>query len=176
VSFFRFTAASVVALAGLALPPPKAVAAPPGFPDLNAFTAVDPAPYIGGGVGAPSINFHFTTPDGVLCRWQYDPSPSPNTHVVIRCSGNIAGIPSDDGPGCAQLGANGIFGNVGPYSFSRGVGDCPPFAAWLHLLDVGQKVTATNITCAVGAGNLTACIDETNNRGFVLQPSGSWVF
>lgn len=27
-----------------------------------------------------------------------------------------------------------------------------------------------------GADRLTACIDPKLNRGFVLQPSGSWIF
>lgn len=152
-------------------PTPSVAAAPPGFPDLDAFTPVDPAPYVGGGYGAPSINFHFATPDGVLCRWQY--STSPNSYVDIRCSGNIPGIPDDGGWGCAQLGATGIHG---PYVFTRGIGDCPPHPGWIGVLDVGQSVSASNVTCVVGADRLTACIDSVRDRGFVLQPSGSWVF
>jgi hypothetical protein len=164
--------AVVIAVSGAIVTQPAIAAAqPPEFPNLNLFIPIDPTPYIGGGLGAPSINFHFATPDGVLCRWQY--STSPSAYVDVRCSGNIPGIPDDSGPGCAQLGATGVHG---AYVFTRGMGDCPPFADWLRLLDVGQSVTAGNVTCVVGTGNLTACVDRVHNRGFVLQPSGSWVF
>ncbi|HEX7824084.1 MAG TPA: hypothetical protein VF477_04195 [Mycobacterium sp.] len=40
----------------------------------------------------------------------------------------------------------------------------------------GKKLVAKNGTCAVGKDGLVACIDADNKHGFVLQPSGSWVF
>jgi hypothetical protein len=153
--------------------PVTAAAEPPGFPDVKSFTPVDPRPYLGGGLGHPSINFHFATPDGVLCRWQGQYPSNPNAFVDVRCSGNIPGIPDDGSPGCAQLGSVGIHT---PYVFTRGLGTCPPFPGWINVLDVGQSVSDNNVTCVVGAGSLTACIDDVHNRGFVLQPSGSWVF
>ncbi|PQM44511.1 hypothetical protein C1Y40_05331 [Mycobacterium talmoniae] len=109
----------------------------------------------------------------MLCRWQGQVPSDPNAYVDVRCSGNIPGIPDDNDPGCAHLGATGIHG---PYVFTRGIGDCPPFPGWIAVLEVGQSVSDNNISCVVGAGNLTACIDPVHNRGFVLQPSGSWVF
>jgi hypothetical protein len=63
--------------------------------------------------------------------------------------------------------------DLGPYSFQKGTG-CPVVTS--PLLNVGQKITKADITCVVGADRLTACIDPILNRGFVLQPSGSWTF
>jgi hypothetical protein len=153
--------------------PTRATAEPPGFPDVKAFAPVDPGAYIGGGLGNPSINFHFATPDGVVCRWPGQYPSDPNAYVDVRCSGNIPGIPDSGGPGCAQVGSIGIHT---PYVFTRGLGTCPPFPDWIRVLDVGQSVSDNNVTCLVGTGNVTGCIDDTHNRGFVLQPSGSWVF
>src|SRR6202034_4269275 len=112
-----FVASVSAVLSAMFVPPPTAPAQPPGFPDLNAFTPVSPAPYLGGGLGAPSINFHFATPEGVLCRWPGQDPTDPNAYVDVRCSGNIPGIPDDGGPGCAQLGATGIHG---AYGFTKG--------------------------------------------------------
>lgn len=63
--------------------------------------------------------------------------------------------------------------DLGPYSFQEGTG-CQILTT--PLLNVGQKITTAGITCAVGGDRLTACIDPLLNRGFVLQPSGSWTF
>ena len=47
----------------------------------------------------------------------------------------------------------------------------------LEALAAGQKLSYLNVTCAVGADNLIACLDTTSgDHGFVLQPSGSWAF
>ncbi|MDT5148253.1 MAG: hypothetical protein QOC58_2898, partial [Mycobacterium sp.] len=44
-------------------------------------------------------------------------------------------------------------------------------------LSAGQKVSYLNVTCAVGADDLVACLDSTSGEhGFVLQRSGSWAF
>jgi hypothetical protein len=38
-------------------------------------------------------------------------------------------------------------------------------------------LTYLNVTCAVGADNLVACLDTTSgDHGFVVQRSGSWAF
>ncbi|HME17816.1 MAG TPA: hypothetical protein VKG83_20625 [Mycobacterium sp.] len=163
-------------IAAVSLVTPKASALPPGFPDPNAFTAVDAASHI---VHYPRSGAAviIATPDGVQCSWGVPGGP--DSHTDVRCSGNIPGIPvsvPDDGrAGCATLGKSG--GSMGAtylYVFDRrGGSTCPPFPA---TLTVGQKISATNITCVVAAGNVTACIDPIVNHGFVLQPSGSWVF
>lgn len=110
---------------GEMLAPTTAAADPSGFPDLNTFAPVDPRPYLGGGLGQPSINFHFATPDGVLCRWQGQYPSDPNAFVDVRCSGNIPGIPDDGGPGCAQLSSIGLHT---PYVFHQGRRGLPPIS------------------------------------------------
>lgn len=50
-----------------------------------------------------------------------------------------------------------------------------PYTA--KTLNVGQKLSYLNVTCAVGADNLLACLDTTSgDHGFVLQSDGSWAF
>jgi len=45
------------------------------------------------------------------------------------------------------------------------------------FLGVGQKVSYRNVTCAVGADQLLACLDTSlGQHGFVLRPSGSTAF
>lgn len=164
--------------------PGIATAAPPGLPDLNAFQPVDPATYTarwrGGGAG---ITFH--TPDGLGCGWALSPDTRPEDHISAGCSGPIPGLP-DTAPrgqdGCATVGTANAFpsgaaspSDLSPYRFYQGT--CIPAQYQTSpVLNVGQKFTANNTTCLVGADRLTACIDPILNRGFVLQPSGSWVF
>jgi len=150
-----------------------ATAAPPGFPDLNDFQPVDPAPYTmhfgrgGGGV-------FFATPDGLQCGWA-SLANGPEVHVSAGCNGPIPGLDSAlvGNDGCSGVGAStSLPSDLGPYGFSKG--GCPVIST--PLLNVGQKITAANTTCLVGADRLTACIDPILNRGFVLHPSGSWTF
>jgi hypothetical protein len=155
--------------------PGAATATPPGFPDLNAFQPVDPAPYTmhfprgGGGV-------FFSTPDGLQCGWA-SLANGPQDHVSSGCNGPIPGLDaaSVGSDGCSGVGTStpsGLASDLGPYVFSKG--GCPVIST--PVLKVGKKFTAANTTCLVGADRLTACIDPILNRGFVLQPSGSSVF
>jgi hypothetical protein len=172
---YRVVAAFAVLL-GEVLTAPTASALPPGFPDLNAFTAVDPEShivhYLRGGSAVT-----FATPDGVQCNWP--DLQDPNAHTDVRCSGNIPGIPAfvpnDESSGCPTVSqAGGLVDGTLLYVFSRHGGwACPPFPS---SLNVGEKISSANITCAVAQGNVTACVDQMVNHGFVLRPSGSWVF
>ena len=158
------------------LPPAKASALPPGFPDLNAFTAVDPTPHVvryprgGASVG-------FATPNGVACNWAA--LERPNAHTTVTCSGDIPGIPTSvldhGGDGCARVSqSGGLAGSTLIYVFNRRGGwTCPPLSP---SLQAGEKISLSNITCVVSTGNVTACVDPIVNHGFVLRPSGSWVF
>lgn len=155
---------------------PAAHADPPGFPDLSRFSAVDTAAHVTHYVrGGSAVGF--STPDGVACSWPL--AEDPDFHTTVQCSGDIPGIPATvpdtDRTGCAQLiQGGGLAGSTYLYTFVRRGGySCPPFPA---TLAVGEKISASNITCAVGDGGVTACIDPLMNHGFVLQPSGSWVF
>jgi hypothetical protein len=173
------TAATAIILSAISVPAgsPMSAAAPAGFPDLNAFTPVDTNIYI---VGNPrSATIGFVAPGGVACTWRY--SSDPHDHDAVKCSGDIPGVPasaSDNGNGgCAQVEVAGYpASRTGPYVFTRSGGACPPSDSSLLPLNVGQKLSATNVTCVVGANDLTACIDTIENHGFVLQPSGSSVF
>jgi hypothetical protein len=56
-------------------------------------------------------------------------------------------------------------------------GNPAPLPAGGKPLGTGQKLTYLNVTCAVGADNLVACLDTTSgDHGFVVQRSGSWAF
>ncbi|BBZ12528.1 hypothetical protein [Mycobacterium branderi] len=99
-----------IAVAMLA-PSPIAAAAPPGFPDVNAFTPVDPQAYLGASRYLDNddkdVGVWFSTADGVVCSWTYFPRTSPAGWPGITCMGNIPGIPDsvpdNGGPGCARV-------------------------------------------------------------------------
>src|SRR5262249_18337103 len=118
-----------MALGGLLAPSaPSAGAAPPGFPDLSKFSAVDPAPSISlGGKGDRSIGFVTAR---LRCSWEL--SSDPNAHNGVVCSGDIPGIPEEvpheqDAPSCDGISTSGPSGGVSPlYAFLRGNGPCPP--------------------------------------------------
>jgi predicted small integral membrane protein len=148
------------------------------FPDLSAFATVDWQQFDSGGSPARGYLVRFSTPDGTTrC--------SILNGLTASCVGNIAGIPDpapdysrdkdtfggNDSGSCAGV----LFGGDSQYSFRRNGGGCPPFAD-AKTLQAGQKLVKYQITCAVGDGNLTACINTATNHGFVLQPSGSWTF
>lgn len=175
---------AILLIVGATLVPPTAAAQPPGFPDVNAFTPVDPqgyvfVQYLGSEPGNYTFNVHFSTSEGVACVWTYihKGMENPNAYAGIRCMGDIPGIPDsvpdNGGLGCARVVS-------APFShelvFDRHWGDCPPFPPGVPSLNAGQKIETGNATCVVGGGNLTACIDPVHDSGFVLQPSGSWVF
>lgn len=174
----RRTAAAIVAtcvVAPLCLPSAVAVADAPEFPDLNAFTPVDPAPYTASARGGGET--FFKTPDGIQCDLP-NPYPwRPGEHLSAGCSGPLPGRPAGAaaGPdGCTEVSTpTGMPTDLGPYSFQKS-GFCPVLTS--KLLAPGQKITAGDITCVVGGGRLTACIDPVLHRGFVLEPSGSWTF
>jgi hypothetical protein len=153
--------------------PGIAKAAPPNFPDLNAFRPVDPAPYTATAHAGGAA--YFATPDGLQCSL---PNPAkPGDRVSASCDGPLPGLPADapvGGDGCSAVGTpTSLPTDLGPYSFQKGTG-CPIITS--PLLNPGQKITKADITCVVGVDRLTACIDPILNRGFVLQPSGSWIF
>lgn len=79
--------------------------------------------------------------------------------------------------GSCVVGRAAAAGMVPAYGLSRTGEPCGAQFSHGKLLDVGQKVTAFNATCAVGADHLVACLDTTRGEhGFVLKPSGSVAF
>ena len=144
---------------------PEVHAEPLGFPDLAAFTeaplSVD---YSRPDKWANGYSF-FRTPDGLNCM----------AGSLVRCSGPLPGLPPAEFGDCADVRQTHEEADDGePFTFARGSA-CRPEPD--QLLDVGQKLTLIGnhtTTCVVGPDRLTACIRA--GHGFVLQPSGSWVF
>lgn len=155
------------AVTGLASVPgaPEVHAEPPGFPDITAFTeaplSVD---YSRPNKWANGYSF-FRTPDGLNCM----------AGSLVRCSGPLPGLPTAEFGDCADVRQTYEEADAGePFAFAR-AGACRQEPD--QLLDVGQKLTLAGnftTTCVVGPDRLTACIRA--GHGFVLQPSGSWVF
>lgn len=156
-------AIAFLASAGVASQP-SAVAQPIGFPDLTRFTDVDAGHYTRPFSYAERWSngyLFFTTPDGINCA----------ISGSSWCTGEFPGRP--DNPGACDSVQSGADATQ-PFAFGSNDGHCVPTTD--ALLTSGQKLTNTafGITCVVGEGRLTACIQ--NDHGFVLHPSGSWVF
>jgi hypothetical protein len=150
-----------------------AMAAPPGFPELDAFQPVDPGPYTSAGRAGGAV--YFATPDRLQCV--LPAAAKPGDHVSASCDGPLPGLP-DNAPvgsdGCSMVGPpTSLPTDLSPYTFQKGTG-CPIITT--PVLNAGQKISKGDITCVVGADRLTACIDPILNRGFVLQAGGSWTF
>jgi hypothetical protein len=154
-------------------------AAEPQFPDLNAFTSVDPTAF--GDPPGPMISF--ATPDSLTCSFYVaDKMADPTSNQSLACRGHFPGAdikPPKDG-WCEYKIVNNAAGFV--YHFSSETTECkfldakPDRSA--KTLAPGSKISSANITCAVGAGQLTACLDTRagTRHGFVLHPSGSSAF
>lgn len=141
---------------------PELPAPPEGFPDLNGFTAVDPADFRLGGRA-------FVSPEQIHCVLDNGP------RKTVVCGGNIEGVPdSVGGAGCPRVSRPENGPDEAPYTMSRSRGACT--SARFKPISVGKKLVGDNSTCVVGKNNLVACIDADHKHGFVLQPSGSWTF
>ena len=147
---------------------PSAHAQPAGFPDLDAFTEAPASLHFSRPEKAADGYAFFRTPDGLSCM----------LGSVNRCSGPLPGLPADNYGDCAVVVQTYEEASRSePFRFEKSTEGCPPPTD--EMLNVGQKLTFTTnytTTCVVGQGRLTACIDSQNDHGFVLQPSGSWVF
>lgn len=141
---------------------PDAPARPANFPDLSAFTEETSANFTESGPG-------FTAPNEVSCVLDFGP------HEITVCNGSIPGVPSSaPGSGCVLVHKADPATSNAPYVFQRSGAECA--SSRRPHIAVGRKLTTKNSTCAIGDGGLVACIDADNKHGFVLQPSGSWVF
>ncbi|MDT5064896.1 MAG: hypothetical protein QOK02_1051 [Mycobacterium sp.] len=140
---------------------PKTPAPPSNFPDLSAFTAVDPQDYHVSGTS-------FVSPNQIDCVLDFGP------HAVTVCSGAIPGMPASTRGDCAWVHKADPSTTDAPYVLEHSDDGCASSRA--RPIESGKKLVAKNSTCAVGEGGLVACIDADNKHGFVLQPSGSWAF
>jgi hypothetical protein len=140
---------------------PNTTAPPSNFPDLSAFTAVDPQDYHVSGTS-------FVSPNQIDCVLDFGP------HAVTVCSGAIPGMPASTQGDCAWVHKADPATADAPYVLEHSDDACGSSRA--TPMESGKKLIAKNGTCAVGDGGLVACIDADNKHGFVLQPSGSWAF
>jgi hypothetical protein len=159
---------------------------PPRFPNLDSFSAVPADGYhTTSSSGGARINFSATT--SLVCDFYGGAPPAPQPSQDIKCNGELPGMDDIPFPGASHLRPGDcVVGSVafkGPgYELSRmSYGGCGGNPAALpsagKMLNPGQKLSYLNVTCAVGADNLVACLDTTSgDHGFVLQPSGSWAF
>jgi hypothetical protein len=177
------TLAVAAALAGLT----QAAAQPPGFPNLDGFAAVPADGYstTAGPGTAPRISF--SGPNTLVCDFYGGPAPAPQPSQDIKCNGDMPGmddVPFPSGgrsrPGDCVVGSVDFKGpgyQLGRMSYSGCDGNLPTLRSGGKSLGVGQKLSYLNVTCAVGADNLVACLDTTSgDHGFVVQRSGSWAF
>jgi hypothetical protein len=175
-------AASAIAVSA----PPAGALPPPGFPNLDAFTAVPADGYLGTGAPGSSPRVSFSAGSAVVCDFYGGPAPAPQPSQDIKCKGDMLGMDDVPLPGGRPRPGDCVVGSVdfkGPgYQLSRmSYGGCdghpPQLPAGGRPLAAGQKLTYLNVTCAVGVDDLVACLDTTSgDHGFVVQRSGSWAF
>lgn len=191
-----FAAATMVTVATVGAPAHHATAQPAGFPDLNTFAAVPPDGYITKKTkGSSDISTaDFSTPYNVGCMISASQDPNGAPSQFTACDGDVPGLDNvplssavvgvPDGsprPGDCIEGQVQPQGTGPTYALNHYFRGCdggpvrPGYAG--KILGVGQKISVKNVTCAVGANKLIACLDTTNGEhGFVLQPSGSFAF
>lgn len=152
---------------------------PPNFPNLAEYVDTNPNYAYRNMVGHPSADdpLQFNTPGGLGCK----------LGSVIECAGgsnSMPGIPSDT---YRPDGSNEF------YSYT--VHTAPPAGFFrfeqqhnsaiepgpYHVLPAGQKLTHPiyDSTCAVteqGVACISGIDSDGQRHGFILQPSGSWVF
>ncbi len=183
----RLVAALSLAAAITALAPPVAAQPPPGFPNLDGFTAVPADGYVTAPQPGGSPRISFSTPSALVCDFYGGAAPPPQPSQDIKCTGDMPGMDDLPFPGAARLRPGdcvvGVASFKGPgYELARmSYGGCDGNPAALpsggKVLGAGQKVSYLNVTCAVGTDNLLACLDTTSGEhGFVVQRSGSWSF
>ena len=163
---------SAVVSVSCAAAPQHAAAQPPGFPDLGGFAPVSVDDYIEPPVKGPPYAY-FSTPYNIACFFEAGEVIAAWSSQAITCNGEFPGLDN----GSCVIGRAEAAGMGPAYAVSRTGEPCGKQFSHGRLLNVGQKVTALNATCAVGADHLVACLDTTRGQhGFVLKPSGSMAF
>jgi hypothetical protein len=179
---------TLAAAFAIAAPAPQAGAEPPpGFPSLDGFTAVPAEGYAATSRQGGGPRISFSASPTLVCDFYGGTAPSPQPSQDIKCNGDMPGmddIPFPGGghpkPGDCVLGAVNFKGpgyELSRMSYSGCEGSPPALPSGGKSLGAGQKVSYLNVTCAVSADGLVACLDTTSgDHGFVLQRSGSWAF
>lgn len=158
-----------------------AAAAPPAFPDLAPYPAVDPILYQVLGGHPSSSGWAFKTASGLRCQDSLIPD------LGIVCVGPIPGVPPGTDQAAVSLADEGTLSQADPNA------DSGPDGSFYPLLPTGSKMAAGNgVECAAIRDDVLAClarkpdswpadtVDPPNRHygehGFVLTPEGSWVF
>ncbi|CPW03062.1 Uncharacterised protein [Mycobacteroides abscessus subsp. abscessus] len=144
--------------------------APPGFPDLGAYTQVNTADYPG---TSPRDRSPWFQPPSGHFRCNLGAS-------TVGCSGEIPGVdsyPLSRNPGQECESVHIASGSVVRRQ-SMGCG----YHQWggnpgQQVLNPGQKIVSGSATCVAGEDDYTACIiSGTPSRGFVISRGGTWTF
>lgn len=175
----RFTVPACLAIASATTFPALAYALPNGFPDLSQFTETT-VEHIKRSTQASSFDSFasFRTPDGLVCQAYSGSSAGCWGSSLDAIPGFPAEAPNSSGETMPCLVPSVTFGGVrmltdppSPGAFQI-ASHCDESRA--PVLPAGEKVTLGSTVCIVGENRLTACTGD--NHGFVIQPSGSWVF
>ncbi|TDZ79564.1 hypothetical protein DE4585_03310 [Mycobacteroides salmoniphilum] len=179
--FVKDSLKTVLFAATLALgsAPVTASAEPPGFPDLNNFTAVNAQDYVQAGRGGDYARF---SPPSRQYSCSFLTKGVANPAPLLSCSGNIPGVPDNVptvGPEApCPMAIKQVNKRTGNYAFniaSTQCGDIEKYSS--RVIPVGEKITFGAVTCAVTDDDSVACVDATNgNNGFLLSPVGSSTF
>lgn len=175
----RIAAFACAAIALSMTAPAPAYALPDGFPNPSQFTETTVEHIKRSTQASSSETFAaFRTPDGLVCQAYKMGSAGCWGTSVEAIPGFPANAPNWSGESMPCLVQSVGFGGRSektdppdPGSFyiqSR----CSESQA--PVLPEGEKVTLGSTVCVVGENRLTACTGGTH--GFVIQPSGSWVF
>jgi hypothetical protein len=156
-------------------------AQPAGFPNLDDFTAVPVDDYLSTGPKGPGRWVNFATPYNLACQFDAIEPPAGSSQAIM-CDGDMPGManaplssgaPVPDGCVIGTVRSQGAAG----LRLNRESTSCGRQFSNGAFLGVGQKVSYGNVTCAVGADQLVACLDTSlGHHGFVLRPSGSTAF
>lgn len=156
-------------------------AQPAGFPNLDDFTAVPVDDYLSTGPKGPGRWVNFATPYNIACQFDAIEPPAGSSQAIM-CDGDMPGManaPLSSGapvPGGCVIGTVRSQGAAG-LRLNRESTGCGRQFSNGGFLGVGQKVSYGNVTCAVGADQLVACLDTSlGQHGFVLRPAGSTAF
>jgi hypothetical protein len=161
---------SVVVSMSCATAPQHAAAQPPGFPNLDSFSPAPIDAYLAEPGRGPRFA-NFSTPYNIQCYFEAGDPVAVWHSQDISCHGDMP-----DGDPCV-VGTAGAAASGPAYAIKRTGDKCgAPFTRGA-LLNVGQKVSYRDATCAVGPDRLVACLDTSSGQhGFVLKPSGSEAF
>ncbi|MEZ0383689.1 MULTISPECIES: hypothetical protein [Mycobacteriaceae] len=168
--------AGLVATAGS-----PALAQPAGFPDLDTFSPAPIEDYITTGPKGPGRWVNFSTPYNIACQFDATEPPAGSSQAIM-CDGDMPGMANAPLSSGAPVADGCVIGTVRSQGaaglrLNRESASCGRQFSNGAFLGVGQKLSYGNVTCAVGADQLVACLDTSlGHHGFVLRPSGSTAF